>query len=280
MARHVVSRPLRHANDQQVRAYGATLAAIFDDWIKLSAVHGVSPASLIARLQGAAAANYSAAYLRGKRQAFPGSDLTVTDKTWIAARLQRNEHYLGDSLTADITDKLIRQQLRPQDPDFSDVVRKGFRSRIQQGYGGDLWTVTEAGFRSGISDLKRAIIHRQAQRSIGQEDGEDQPAKPGDHHLAAALGLGLAALLALLGGRKASPAVQPEAQNVPVDAGGIRIGTKYNSEEDDATCPGCDGAATGGDDGIYWDDADVPLPGEFECLSSCRCWLSTVFEAA
>lgn len=177
----------RADNDAQVTGYGRTLRAIFDDWLRHSQVAGMSTQALGARLQQAAEANYEPAYLRGKRQAFGAATLGPDDRQWIAAALRSNRTYVQQSLEADIQDKATLQRM--QGGDLAEL-GKTFRGRVEQQYGGQLWRVTEAGFRAGVRDLGDTLKGR-FRTPLRQEDDSDEEGQ--DDELAA-----LAALAILL----------------------------------------------------------------------------------
>lgn len=161
----------RTDNDAQVAGYGRALRAIFDDWLRRSQVAGMSTQALGARLQQAAEANYEPAYLRGKRQAFGAATLGPDDRRWVAAALQSNRMYVQRSLEADIQDKATLQRM--QGADLVDL-GKAFRSRVEQQYGGQLWRVTEAGFRAGARDLGDTVRSRFRLPLRQEDDGEEE----------------------------------------------------------------------------------------------------------
>jgi hypothetical protein len=161
----------REDNDAQVAGYGRALRAVFEDWLRHSQAAGMSTQALGARLQQAAEAHYEPAYLRGKRQAFSAAVLGPDDRQWIAAALQSNRTYVQRSLEGDIQDKATLQRM--QGADLAEL-RKTFASRIELQYGGQLWRVTEAGFRAGVRDLSDTLKAR-FRLPLRQEDDPRQP---------------------------------------------------------------------------------------------------------
>lgn len=174
----------RTDNDAQVAGYGRALRSIFDDWLQRSQAADMSTQALSARLQQAAEANYEPAYLRGKRQAFPAATLGPDDRQWIGQALQQNRTYVERSLAADIQDKATLQRM--QGADLAEL-GKTFGSRVEQQYGGQLWRVTEAGFRAGVRDLGDTVRSR-FRLPLRQEDDEQDDQ---DDELAAIAALAL-----------------------------------------------------------------------------------------
>lgn len=182
-----IARSVLHREDNgaQVTGYSRTLRAIFEDWLRHSQAAGMSTQGLGARLHQAAEANYEPAFLRGKRQAFASAELGPDDRQWIATALRANRSYLAHSLEADIQDKATLQRMQGADLQELD---KTFASRVEQQYGGQLWRVTEAGFRSGVHDLGAAVRSR-FRLPLRQEDDPEQERR--DDELAALAALAL-----------------------------------------------------------------------------------------
>lgn len=268
--------------------------------------------SLTARLQQLAEGQFEAAFLRGKRQALPKSNLDAQDMRFIRERLQRNATYLKTSLEPDIHDKLQRQKLTKAD-DTQEVIVRAFTARIEQLFGGAIWHMQEAGFAAGVRALGKAI--RTRPRSITQETlleriarlkkakgdsdllatpetlARDAPTvtewqKQMEEEIARKQGLANAAAADAEAG-DVKEAELAFGLNVPlsdladtITQPGFRTGTKYNCENDASSCEPCIANAQGGEDGdgIYWDPDPPPFPGE-DCsgFNNCRCTLETVY---
>ena len=209
----------RTDQDAQVGIYARSLRAIWDDWLRTSLARGLSMLSLGDRLQQAAEASYAAAFLRGKRHAYPAATMAPDDQQWVRRALAENRSYL-DGLGSTIQEKATLQQM--QGADLADLPR-AFASRVERS-GGSLWRVTEAGYASGVRDLSAALGMRFGlplrQEDGGQSDGQDEEAAL--LSLAALLRITSTALRRLLAGGSVSAlqiAESAAAQEVAAAAG-------------------------------------------------------------
>lgn len=247
-----VRRLLRADNLAAVNGYGDALAMIFRDWVKNASVRGAGSHLLVGRLQSAAEDTVPAAYLRGKRQAFPGTSLTSADRNAINGLLSENERYLSNSLASAVSGKIMRQQLQPTDPDFVPTLERAFTARVKNGYGGMLWRATEQGFLAGYRELKQALQYR-AQAGLAMEPELIQAV--GDAELAAALNMNEGQFITMLG----------------AGVSALRLGIQRNCLDDERSCSECPEL-----EGVYEEEEDVPVPGEQICQDNCRCDLETV----
>lgn len=231
-----LNRPVLHRedNDSQVAVYGRSLRAIFEDWLQHSAESGLSVLSLGARLQQAAEGAFPSAYLRGKRQAYPPAVIGPDDRQWLERALRQNRSYVYQHLERDIEQKATFQRMAGTD---LQALSKTFASRIERQYGGQLWRVTEAGFRSGVKDLSAAIRVR-FRLAVHQEDGQQEDHEDDEATLAALallLGISVSALDRLMARLNASVADlqvrgSPQAQGL-AEALGVaadRVATAAN----------------------------------------------------
>jgi len=212
-------------------------------------------------MQDVARATFQPAFLDGKRQAMGElAAVTASDRVWLDRKLNQNHHYLVTSLASDIQEKIQRLRLDTSGRETQSLDRT-FGSRVQDLYGGQLWTVHEAGYRAGVDDLHHMLrglgrphLHQQAEAD--EEDQEQPPPQKKDRDEWA--------LLALLLGVSRDDLVGAYDS--------MQVGVEYNTQQDARVCGSCDGAA-----GDYFLPAVSPLPGEVcEGFGNCRCFLSIV----
>jgi hypothetical protein len=168
---------------------------------------------------------------------------------------------------------------------LSDALRASFLARVGM-HGGAIWTVTEAGYRTGVQEARTDLANR-LKGSLAAESEIDTP-QPGDEALATALGLTVRELLQVIGRGIQKAGISAKApgtgdQLTPtskvLEAVRVRVGTAYEAEDDVDTCDPCAANSGGGDagDGVYWIESECPLPGEdCDAVNRCRCVLSTV----
>jgi hypothetical protein len=255
-------------NNAEVDRYAAILERLFRSWLG----SGRHVAYLGVQMQDAAINEFAKGYLRGKRQSMPNSQLEQDDRQHIADLLASNQHFVQFSLEAAIEAR--RQVARITGQDESTVLDASFGARIRLQYGGRLWQVIEAGYLAGVREMAQRLqahVGRpalvQARGVIANPDtGEEVSWDQADKDLADALGVTITELLDLAGLLGGSPAQ------------GVRSGTAYITEDDNA-CDPCKDDANGGEDGIYWLPDEPPLPGE-DCEGSqnCRCRLESVWD--
>lgn len=263
-----IARPLDHRddNDQVVNAYGRMLRKIL-----LTIAEAPAPAAATAvaiqTMQDAARGLFDPAFLRGKKQAVGhATGLTITDRMWIDAKLAANQHFLTRSLQPDIFAKIarLRLDLPGSVADKIAAIDGSFGARVQNMYGGVLWTVQEAGFRAGAHHINEALQERTAIIQDEFSDEEGDPSAPAqqkkkERHvfllwLSAATGISIADLMVLR----------------------LTIGTRYTTQHDARVCGPCRGA-----EGDYWFPDESPLPGEVcEGGGNCRCWIELILGAS
>lgn len=254
-----IRRPRTHRdeNDTLTQRYGAVLRDYLYE-VGGAPNPAVGLMHFTRQMQEAATRAFDPAYLRGKRQAVGWDvDLDHTDRLWIEKKLTSNASYLLTSLHPDMLSVVKSAKLDdPTTPVFERrrQLDRSFGARIENMYGGVLWTVQEAGFRAGahyLNDLLHAPALLQA----------DDPAPPADQKKKR--DKDWLALLLLIG-----TAIDEDVGWVATNLSILQMGTSYNTQEDGRVCGPC-GAA----EGDYFPPDEAPLPGEVcEGLSNCRCW--------
>jgi hypothetical protein len=215
----------------------------------------------VQQMQDVAKATFQPAFLAGKRQS--GGEMayvTPGDRVWIDRKLNQNHHYLATSLARDIHDKVQRLKLDTPGK-TAESLDRAFGSRVEDLYGGQLWIVHEAGFRSGVDDIRSTLgglgkppLFQQDEGD--EEDGATPPPRKKDRDEWA--------LLALLLG------IPRDTLLIVHD--GLQIGVTYNTQMDARVCGSCDAAQ-----GDYFPPQVSPLPGEVcDGFGNCRCFLSIV----
>jgi hypothetical protein len=271
----------RDSNHSRVGEYSKHLGSIFDDWLSTVDERGYSAPALTSRLDAAAQQAFPQAFANGRHQAYgktrPGASGVPANKILL------NRHYLQNSLTPDINARVARWRLQGAPESLSDALRRSFRSRVVNGYGGAVWNVTEAGYKAGVGEARRDLAIRITGSIMAEDDEEDQP-QEGDLALAVALGLTVGGLLLLVAAARdtlgiiappPSDAVQMVESPGVLDSVGIQVLIDYDDEGDDAVCDPCSSNAAGSP----YPENECPIPGE-DCVGSnnCRCQLVTTVE--
>jgi hypothetical protein len=260
-----LDRPASHRddNDAVVAAYGRMLRKLLLS-IADAPAPGAAVASAIQNMQDTAHGLFDAAFLRGKKQAVGhATGLTVTDRLWIDKKLASNRHYLTQSLQPDIIAKIIRQRLDlpAHRADRIAAIDGSFGARVQNMYGGVLWTVQEAGFRAGAHHMNEVLQNRSAliQDDWSEPDTTDisQPAQQKEKERDV--------LLLWISGQSGIAVAELSVLH-------LRMGTRYQTQHDAKVCGSCSQAA-----GDYWFPEESPLPGEVcEGGGNCRCWIELI----
>jgi hypothetical protein len=268
----LVSRRARPQSDRErnqalADIYGKTLRSYLGDLAGDPQPLAVLPHHLD-RMHEVATATLPAAFLRGKQQAIGDlAAVTTEDQLWLEHKLHRNHHFLHTSLGPAINDKIfLRQFHRSGSPgEKQRVLDQSLGSRIENLYGGIVWTATEAGYRSGAQELHRAVLalsHRLiVQQDEGLEGFEDtidpitgKKRKRKDWIIILAGWLG----------------VDPD--ELEAEYLNLQVGVAYVTVGDNRVCPGCDAA-----EGEYYAPAVSPLPGEVcDGGPNCRCHLEII----
>jgi hypothetical protein len=268
------ARPSTHRddNDAVTRGYGRELRRILSDWARTGAPIG----SLATRFDDAAKARFESGYLTGKRQAYPQSTMTRLDWLHLNDRLTRNSAFVRRGLVLDVQRKLDEKQPATAD-ERARVVDQSFGARVENLYGGALWSVHELGHINGWRQLGR-YTRLFTRRSLLQQDDEeidpeeldelDQPTADEE-----AGGLLTAAELALALGISLS-----ELDAIMSNALPVRFGVHYEDAGDDEVCEPCLENAED-NDGDYWEPETPPTPGD-DCRGggNCRCTTSEIWE--
>lgn len=263
-----LARPLDHRddNDAVVAAYGRILRKQLLS-IAEAPAPGAVVLSVMQAMQDTAAHLFEAAFLRGKKQAvgYP-TGLTITDRLWIDTKLASNRHYLTTSLQPDIIAKINRQRLDlPLNTGARIAAIDGsFGARVENLYGGVLWTAHEAGFRAGCHHLHEVAQDRSA---LIQDDWVSEDTPPEDTQSQPAQQKKKDRWLLLLWVSRSTGIPASELTLVR-----LHFGTLYATQQDARVCAPCGGAA-----GEYFFPDESPLPGEV-CvgMGNCRCWIEII----
>lgn len=247
----------RERNDRRARIYGQTIRGYLGDLAR-DPQPLASIAHHMGRMHEVARATVPSAFLEGKRQAIDDlAAVTTTDQLWIESKLQRNEHFLHTSLGPAIADKLSRR--RERDPDaVHRMLDQSVGSRVENLYGGVLWTSAEAGYRSGAQELHRSIEALKG-RLIVQDDEVVEPVI-GQRRKKRNWLVILARLLGM------------DPDELEAEYQSLTVGLSYVTSGDGRVCDPCAEA-----EGEYFAPETCPLPGEV-CLglAACRCHVEVV----
>jgi hypothetical protein len=278
VARRTIRRPRpsshRDNNDAVTRGYGRELRQILKDWARTGAPIG----ALATRFDDAAKRRFESGYLSGKHQAYPKSGMTRLDWLHVNDRLMRNSAFVRRGLVLDVQRKLDLLQPKTAD-ERARVVDQSFGARVENLYGGVLWSVHELGHVNGWRQLgrytriftRRALV-QQDEEEIDPEELDQLDLPPGDvlddenglltaAELALALGITLGELDAIM------------SSAIPV-----RFGVHYDDAGDEEVCGPCLENAEE-NDGDYWEPEEAPIPGD-DCRGggNCRCTTSEMWE--
>jgi hypothetical protein len=243
--------------------------------------------------QDIAVASFAAAFIRGRLQAHADGVLTITDRLWIEQALAKNDLTLRDHLGVDLRAFIEAQRLNLPGVPTSEIAAaldRRFGARLENLYGGVLWSVQEAGYRAGVASfavLAPSIAVSAAAASGGTAEDDvglytPSPQAVERKHRSAATAAAAAAVLAMTSGTdhgaKRAQLVAlvadaldetPEQTDALLSDGRVEVGLLYLTQQDVQVCESC-GAA----EGEYYPPEEPPLPGEV-CVGggNCRCML-------
>lgn len=165
-----VERPLLHREDNAAyaRAYGKTLRSLLQH-MAIEPSPAASSDYFVEQMQDAARTVFQAAFRRGKWQASTSNlNLSSDDLVFVERRLELNARFLRKRLLPDVISKISDQGLNhPSTPTEMrlEVMDRSFGSRLENHYGGILWQMSEAGFRSGVKH--NSIMQEKGSFSVG-----------------------------------------------------------------------------------------------------------------
>ncbi len=91
--------------------------------------------------------------------------MTEHDRQAVGQELLRNRHWLESSLYTDVFQRahnlgLVMPGDAGEREEFIKTLAGAFDARLRNLYGGRLWSVTEAGFKAGVAEVRRMLKGR------------------------------------------------------------------------------------------------------------------------